>query len=240
MGSLRLVVRAASRTICVGEAEFAEVESLVGAAERLVLVHNGVDPVPRFTEEERSAARAEFGISPPTTVGLYLGALDPHKEPLIAGRAALEAARSGAPLVLLFAGDGPLRGELAVLAGDGSVLRIIGFRPDVRRVLAAADFFVLPSRREGLSFALLEAMAAGLAPVVSDAPGNTDAVGDAGIVVRHPDVEGFQAAFVRLACDDETRTYLGERARERARERFSAREMLAGTRAVYDDVLANR
>jgi len=238
--NLRLIVRAASRTICVGDAELAEVTSLVGTSDRLVLVRNGVDPVPPTTDEERAAARTALGLPLTATVGLYLAALDPHKEPMIAARGALEAARDGVQLVLLFAGDGPLRSDLEALAADGPVVRAIGFQPDVRRVLAAADFFVLPSRREGLSFSLLEAMAAGLAPVVSDAPGNTDAVGDAGIVVRQLGVEGYRAAFDHLARDDAARKFLGERARERAREQFGASQMLEGTRAVYEDVLAKR
>ncbi len=158
VANLRLIARAASRTICVGDAEFDEVESLVGPTERLVLVRNGIDPMQRPMAEERVAARAALGIPPTRTVGLYLAALDPHKEPIIVARAALEAADKGVPLVLLFAGDGPLRGELEALAGDRGVLRILGHQSEVSNVLAAADFFVLPSRREGLSFALLEAM----------------------------------------------------------------------------------
>jgi glycosyltransferase involved in cell wall biosynthesis len=236
VANLRLIVRAASRTICVGDAEFDEVESLVDSA-RLVLVRNGVDPVPRPTIEERAAARTALGIPAERRVGLYLAALDPHKEPITVARAALDAVRKGAPLVLLFAGDGPLRKELEALAGDDAVLRLVGFQSDVRHVLAASDFFVLPSRREGLSFALLEAMAAALPPVVSDAPGNPDAVGDAGIVVRQGDIEGFRAAFERLTLDETERERLGERARQRVAERFDTHQMLEGTRAVYEDVL---
>ena len=66
--------------------------------------------------------------------------------------------RAGAPFVLLVAGDGPLAGALA-----GERVRMLGQRDDVPALLAAADILVLPSAREGLSFALLEAMAAGLA-----------------------------------------------------------------------------
>jgi glycosyltransferase involved in cell wall biosynthesis len=235
--SLRLVARAASRTICVGEAELAEVKRLVGAKERLVLVHNGVDLAPRPTSEERAAARVALKLPPSVTVGLYLGALDPHKEPALVARAALDAARAGAPIVLLLAGDGPERQKLEALVGASSAVRLLGFQVDVRSVLAAADFFVLASDREGLSFSLLEAMSLGLAPVVSDAPGNPDAVGDAGFVVPRGDVAGFRAAFERMAVDESERIQLGDQARRRVVERFDSAQMLARTRDVYDDVL---
>jgi glycosyltransferase involved in cell wall biosynthesis len=235
--NLRLIVRAASKTICVGDAEYADVESLVGGTDRLVLVRNGIDPLAPTTAEERTTARAALGIPNPTTVCLYLAALDPHKEPMLVARAAEEVAAKGVPLVLLFVGDGPLRGELEALARDTEVIRILGFQSDIRRVLAAADIFVLPSRHEGLSFALLEAMSLGLTPVVSDGPGNPDAVGDAGIVVQRGNVEGFRAAFERLALDEAERQRLGEQARRRVIERFGSDKMIERTRQVYDDVL---
>jgi len=238
VANLRLVVRSASRTICVGEAELAEVKSLVGAMKRVVLVRNGVDESPPPTADERTAARSELGIPATAAVGLYLAALDPHKEPMVVARAALEVAGKGVPLVLLFAGDGPLRDQLGSLDRDGAVLQLLGFQTDVRRVLAASDFFILPSRREGLSFALLEAMSAGLPPVVSDAPGNPEAVGEAGIVVPRGDLAGFRDAFERLALDEEDRKRLGERARTRVAEAFSLDSMVERTRQVYNDVLA--
>ncbi len=103
-------------------------------------------------------------------------------------------------------------------------------------MLAAADFFVLPSHREGLSFSLLEAMGLGLPPIVSDAPGNLEAVGDAGIVVPRGDGAGLAAAFRRL-LDEAERRSLGESARARVAERFRAEEMLRRTRGVYDGAL---
>lgn len=238
--NLRLVVRAASKTICVGEAEFADVESLVGSTERLVLVRNGVDLSALPSTEERAAARAALGLPRDKVVGLYLAALDPHKEPLTVARAAIDAARRDAPLMLLFAGDGPLRTELEALAASSAALCVLGFRSDVDRVLAAADFFVLPSRREGLSFSLLEAMSCGLPAVVSDAPGNPEAVGEAGIVVPPGDIAGFSAAFERFARNERERLGMGCRARQRVAERFSRRQMQEHTRAVYDEVLGSR
>ena len=101
-------------------------------------------------------------------------------------------------------GDGPLRPQVEQAAREAPWCRHRDRLPLGRpaRILAAADFFVLSSQREGFSYALLEAMSLGLPAVVSDAPGNPEAVGDAGIVVPFGDVAGFAAAFRRLARDE--------------------------------------
>lgn len=242
--NLRLIVRAATRTICVSEAEHADVFGCVSASarERLVVIPNGVDLPPLPDPEERAAARAELGLLPSALVGVFVGSLDGHKAPLVPASAVIDLALSGAPIVLLVAGDGLLRPELERLAAGsgGDALRVLGHRSDVRQVMASADFFVLPSHREGLSFSLLEAMSLGLVPVVSDAPGNPEAVGDAGIVVLGGDAEGFTAAFRGLLDDNAARLALGRRARERVEQHFQAGEMVRKTREVYDDVAGTR
>ena len=234
--NLRLVVRAASATICVSEAELEHVRGVVGDDVKLVLIRNGVYPS-SLDESERDTVRRELGLTPRHVVGVVLAALDSHKEPLVAARAAVEAAHDAGEFVLVFAGDGPLRAQLVALAGTCPAIRVLGYRNDPHRVLTAADFFVLPSRREGLSFALLEAMSLGLPLVVSDEPANIEAVGDAGFVVPAGDVAGFAAAIRRLVLDEAARREFAIRARERAASRFSADEMARGTADVYDAVL---
>lgn len=230
--SLGLVIRAASRTICVAASEQADAIAAVGewARPRLAVIPNGV-ALPALPEAgERSAARKTLGVDPEITLGVMVGALDAHKGGLTAAKAARRAS-----VVLAFAGDGPQREQIRMEGGEA--VRLLGQQSDVRRALAAADFFVLPSQREGMSFALLEAMASGLAPVVSDAPGNVEAVGDAGVVVPFGDVEGFAAAFARLA-DRSLRENLGLRARARVAAHFSLAEMRRRTREVYEAAIA--
>ena len=117
---------------------------------------------------------------------------------------------------------------------------MLGQRGDVPRLLAAADFFVLMSHREGLSFAVLEAMAHGLPAVVADVPENIEAIGDTGMAVRYGDEEELVAALRRLADDEPQRAELGDQARRRVADLFSAEDMVARTRAVYDDVIPER
>jgi L-malate glycosyltransferase len=235
--NLRLVVRAASATICVAEAEREDLLAVVGprAARSVVAIHNGVDLSPTPSAEERAAARAAIGLSAEDTVGVFVGSLDERKDPLTAARAAADVARDGPQLVLLVVGEGPLRRQLKQVARESRAVRLLGFRSDVRAILAAADFFVLPSHREGLSYGVLEAMSLGLPTVVSDAPGNPEAVGETGIVVRRGDTPGFANAFRRLLSDEERKT-LGARARERIAHRFTAEGMVRRTRRVYEKV----
>lgn len=242
--NLRLMLAAASRVICVSDSEHDDFLRAVGRDdhERAVLIRNGVRPLAPPSAEERDAARAAFGLPPGVIVAAWLAGLDDHKDPLTAANAAIEVARRGTSFALLMAGDGPLRPELEHMAAerDTNSLRILGFRTDVRQVLAAADFFVLTSRREGLSFSLLEAMSMGLPAVVSDGPGNPDAVGDTGLVVAFGDIEGFADAFARLAADSAARLQLAELARKRVLENFSVDDMVRRTRDVYEATLRDR
>lgn len=238
--ALQAVSVRAGRVICVSQGELDDVASLMppAARSRLVVIHNGVGIPPLPTVEEQAAVRAEIDVPRDTTVALYVGALDDVKDPLVAVRATVAACRRGARLVLLVAGDGPLRS--AVQAEGGEHVRVLGFRRDVARLNSVADVFVLPSRREGLSYALLEAMASGAAPVVSDVPGNVEAVGESGVVAPTGDVTAFAEALARLVEDPGSRDRLGTQARARVEREFREDVMLARTGAVYDAVIEER
>jgi glycosyltransferase involved in cell wall biosynthesis len=118
-------------------------------------------------------------------------------------------------------GDGPERDRLQAQAKDLGVsdqLRCLGFRSDPELFLADAAVFVLPSRFEGMPNALLEAMAAGLAVIVTDAsPGPLELVepGVSGLVVPSDDPVALAAAMKSLAADPERCRRMGAAARER-------------------------
>jgi glycosyltransferase involved in cell wall biosynthesis len=236
--SLRLLVRLASKTICVSRAEYEEASRALGAGgpARLALICNGVPQAVVPDAAERRGARQALGIGPRELVAVYAGSLEAHKDPLTVARAVAQLAAAGEPLVLLLAGEGPLRAELeSIGALSPGAIRTLGHCSNMRHLLAAADVFTLPSVREGLSFALLEAMSAGVAPLVSDAPANIEAVGDAGIVVARGDRRAFAEALRRLCHDSGARAELASRARERVVGRYRADEMLRQTRAVYEE-----
>jgi glycosyltransferase involved in cell wall biosynthesis len=222
----------AKAVIAVSESELDYARALApGAADRFELIRNGVSAPRPAGEDERRASRTALGFPPGSIVALFVGELSERKQPVQFAEA-IERARSSDPeIVGMIAGEGPLRARLERLRGEG--LWLLGQRGDVGELLAASDVFVLPSLREGLSYALLEAMSLGRAVLVSDCPGNLDAVGDAGLVFPAGDVGGMAGALTRLAANPELRASLAKRAAERARTRFSVSEMRDATARAY-------
>ena len=230
--ALREVMRSATATLCTSQAELEELQEIAQGEGRLMLARNAVPPAPAPDPAQRAHVRAELDVADDDVVALFAGELSERKDPLLAIQAANEA-----EVVLLVAGDGPLRDEVAAKGGRG--VRVLGQRDDVPALLAASDLFVLPSAREGLSFAVLEAMAAGLPAVVADGAGNPEAVGDAGIVVPTGDGAALVEALKRLASDPDRRARLGAAARERARTEFAEDRLFATVRDVYDRAIAS-
>jgi glycosyltransferase involved in cell wall biosynthesis len=230
---LRGVVRSSATTICSSQLEHDELARLVDRPDRLRTIVAGVPEQPH--NEDAAAIRTELGIGGETTVALFAGELEERKDPLGAVEAVLAARRSGGDLVLLVAGDGSLLPQVRAAAGDG--VHVLGFRHDLGRLMEAADVFVLPSTREGLSLALLEAMNHSLVPVVAAGAGNPEAVGDAGIVVDPGDVEALAAALEDLAREPEERARLGAAARQRQLTEFGIDRFLRDIAGVYEHAL---
>jgi len=133
------------------------------------------------------------------------------------------AAMSDTDLVLV--GDGPSRDELERQAGPR--VQFLGQRTDVAKLLAGFDVFVLSSNTEGMSIALLEAMAAACPIVVTAVGGNTELIQHevTGLVVPPDDEVALRAAIERLLGDRILATRLGTAAREAASQRYSVRVM---------------
>jgi glycosyltransferase involved in cell wall biosynthesis len=111
----------------------------------------------------------------------------------------------------------------------------LGHRDDIAAILAQSQIACLPSYREGLPKSLLEAMAAGLPIVSTDAPGCREAVRDGqnGLLVPPRDSAALAAALRRLIEDPGLRDRLGAAGRQRAEREFATSIVIAQTLAVY-------
>ncbi len=119
-------------------------------------------------------------------------------------------------------------------------IHVAGFRADAPALTAACDVFVLPSRkREGLARSLIEAMAYGVAPIVTDCGGSPELVvdGECGIVVPVDDVAAIAAAIRQLREDPELRARYGQAARQRIGTRFRIDDTIRQTADLYRELV---
>jgi glycosyltransferase involved in cell wall biosynthesis len=146
--------------------------------------------------------------------------------------------------VLLLAGGGSLQGETEALAqslGLSDWVRFLGFRPDVSKLMSAADGYVMSSAWEGMPVVLLEAAAAGLPIVATSVGGNHEVVrdGESGFLVPARDSDALAQAMVRLMeLPEADRRTMGKRAREHVRTHYGLSRMVERWDEIYREVLA--
>jgi sugar transferase (PEP-CTERM/EpsH1 system associated) len=178
-----------------------------------------------------------------------VGRLEPVKDQVTLARAFVETIRRSPQtaelLRLVMVGDGALRGEVeSVLdaAGARSLAWLAGERADVPALLQGLDVFVLPSRNEGISNTILEAMATGLPVIATNVGGNPELVdnGVTGELVPAGDVAAMATAMGRLAAASDVRARYAVAARARALARFSVNGMVDRYADLYRRELALR
>lgn len=154
----------------------------------------------------------------------------------------LEAAKqlpAALPVYFAFAGDGMEESALAPLVAGHAVAarcRYLGPRDDVLRIVAACDASVLPTAGlEGMPKTVVEAMALGVAPIVTDSGGSAELVvnGASGLVVPRNDPAALAAAIRRLAENREQARQLGKAARERIASHFRLKDTIEQHLALY-------
>ncbi|MEQ1945797.1 MAG: glycosyltransferase [Bryobacteraceae bacterium] len=194
---------------------------------RVRVVANGI-AIDNFPNVERQENPSPFTV-------LTVGRITEQKGIDVLMRAVRELPQ----VVLCVAGEGHLRGELEDLArslGIEERVRFLGARSDVPQLLAAADVYVQSSRWEGFGLAAVEAMASGLPVVVSDVPGLSDVVGNAGLKFAMGDSAGLARAIRALTDNAGLRKSLSKNARLRAAE-FSIERTADQYLTLYREVL---
>jgi glycosyltransferase involved in cell wall biosynthesis len=215
----------------------------IGSAEKIVAIPNGLPPDRIKPQHSRDEVRSALGVSPDTLLLLATGRLAEQKgfEYLLESLPEVTA-RLQTPFKLLFAGTGPLQEELKRLASNFGVLdrvQFLGFREDIADLLAATDIVVLPTLREGLSIALLEAMAAG-APIITTLIGSNAEATQYGLgarLVPAKDSKALAAAIVELAAGKSLARATARRAKQIFERYYNEDRMLNGYRAMYRQLL---
>jgi glycosyltransferase involved in cell wall biosynthesis len=206
-------------------------------ADRVRVIHNGIDPGPPSTEAARSYARRALDMADDAFIVGTVARLDPVKDlaTLVRAFARLQAQRAAARLVIV--GDGPERQALELeIARHGlcGAATFTGHREDARSLVYGFDVFANSSIHEGISLTILEAMAAGLPVVATRVGGNPEVVDDrTGILVPARSADDFGAALTRLGADTAGRRAMGVAARVRIESAFSIQRMVAAYAACY-------
>lgn len=202
----------------------------IGRADRHHVVLNGVDPA-RFPPRSARAPGDPLRL-------VSVGRLSHVKGQDVLVDAMATALKADPTLALVLVGAGPTRAALeaqCATLGIAGRIQFAGAQQDVRPFLEAADLFVLPSRSEGISVALLEAMAAGL-PVVATRVGGTPEVmgpGSGGLLVEPERPDALAEAILTFSADRDLLAREGRAARSRVAAAFSLDNTVAAYTACY-------
>lgn len=215
----------------------------IGDKDKIVAVPNGIPEDRVKVNTNLQSLRRSWRIRPDEFVILSTGRLAPQKGLEYLIEATMVLARSMTrPFKVVLAGDGPMRRELKQLAerlGVSDKVVFLGFQEDIGSLLAVCDLVALPTEREGLSIALLEAMAAGK-PVVTTIIGSNVEVtrgNEAALLVPPRDAAALANAIALLANSPLLARQKAARARETYQAHYTEERMLKQYRHLYDEML---
>jgi glycosyltransferase involved in cell wall biosynthesis len=245
---LRALIRSIDRFVVISREIDAELAGEGVPAGKRLTIPNGVD-IRQFTPLEEEAARrslrVRLGLPPSARLAVFAGRLAPEKRisHLLEIWPSIRSVFPDACLLVL--GTGPEEMRLKALALQrmpGDAIRWLGAQDQVAPYYQAADLFVLPSVAEGLSVALLEAMACGLPPVVTAVGGAPEVVahGESGWLLPPDDPQALRAAILALFENHALRSAMGCQARRRIVETYSLDRIADQLCSLYHTVLLFR
>ena len=207
---------------------------------KIRVVPNGVD-TDRFHPGPDDGALRRLAIGNGPVIG-HVARLAPVKNQALLIEAFADVRRHISDAQLVIVGDGPereaLRQRVEHLKLAGAV-HLVGEQRDVPSLLRAFDVFALPSKAEGTSMSVLEAMASGV-PVVASAVGGTPALlddGGCGVLVPPNDTTALSTALTSLLGDAERRHRLAAAARARAVDVYAEERVVERYAALYDEAV---
>ena len=209
---------------------------------KIFTIANGVDTRRYNRPGNKIALCRELNLPDTCRLAVTVGRLTEQKGHACLIESAADILARHPDTRFLFVGDGELRGVLQTQvkhAGLSEHVHFLGNRPDVPDLLAAADLFILPSLWEGLSVALLEAMAAGRPIVATAVSGSTQVMVDGvtGFLVPPADSKALANAVCALLDEPERAAAMGQAARQRVVIHYSAQKQAREHIALYQRLL---
>jgi glycosyltransferase involved in cell wall biosynthesis len=215
------------------------VKDLNADEKNIFVIYNGID-IEKFRSTEngqRQTGKMKFGLGEGPVIGI-IARLSDVKGHIYLVKAMESVLESFPTAQLVILGEGKTREELV------KVVKILGIEKhvffideidDTGNALSAMDLFVMPSLREGLGLALMEAMASGLPVIGSDIGGIRSLIKHRlnGLLVKPASASELSQAILELLHNPDTAKSLGERARAFINENFSQEQMVFKTEELY-------
>ena len=235
-------LRLVDRVICVSDAVARSYLEAGVPDNMLVKIANGVSFRP--PSRDRDTLRRLWFLGDGAVL-LMAGRFAPQKDHALLLQSLPAILEAHADTVVLLAGDGPLLLPIAQQIsrlGLAGAVRMLGVRSDLPDLMAASDLLLMPSRFEGLSLVALEAMAAGLPIVATQAPGNVELIEPdiSGWLTPAGDAAGFADAVIEAIDNPDRRAHMAAIASDRQRRLFEADRMANETKALYEDAFDAR
>ena len=210
------------------------------AKDKIRVVFNGVDAAAALPHDR--SVLSEFGIRNDELVISILTRFSEEKGvPFLLRSIAKLKEKAAVPFRLLLVGTGPdfdRDKALVTRLGIEDQVVLTGFRTDTARLLAASDIYLNSSSSEAMSFAILEALGAGLPLVVTDVGGNPELVntgGVCGLLAPYADEDAYAAAMQQLLEDGSLRAQYAAAARAKAGREFSIHHLLDELFEIYNN-----
>lgn len=235
--SEKLICHYAHQVICVSQSNKDTGREVFGLKDAVV-IDNGVN-LERFNPDSRlKELRQEFGFSESDWVVGFIARCTKQKNPLIYLAALEKAHKANSTVKGLFIGEGDMDEEVDVYIEQHKMKDYLyrsPFRTDVPEVLHSIDVYCLPSLWEGLSIALLEAMAMRKAIVATPTDGTCELIhnGENGIVVPFNDSQILANAINKLATSEEKRKQYGLSARSIIEKKYDAKRVAEKVTEIY-------
>lgn len=223
-------------TVCTHGREVLERNGV--AKDKIRIVFNGVDAA-AAPKHDRTVLQ-EFGVREDELVVSILTRFSEEKGvPFLLRAIAKLKEKTNVPFRLLLVGTGPDfdrdKGLVPQLGLEDTVI-LTGFRTDTAKLLAASDIYLNSSSSEAMSFAILEALGAGLPLVVTDVGGNPELVNTGsvcGLLAPYGDEEAYADAIRQLLEDDALRARYAAAARAKAENEFGLYNLLDELFEIY-------
>jgi glycosyltransferase involved in cell wall biosynthesis len=235
----RLAARWVNGFIAVSDdVKTAIVETIGPVQDKITVICNSVD-VRRYQRPvDRVRLRRQLGLAVEARVISVVATFKEQKGHRYLIEAAAPVIRQFPDVHFLLIGDGVLRETLQAQTRAASLeshVHFLGTRTDVPDLLAASDYFVLPSLWEGLSVALVEAMASGLPIIATEVSGTRQVMvpGETGLLVPPGDAPQLSEAIVQLLSEPAQARAMGAAARQRVEACFGAKKQAEDHMALY-------